>query len=305
VSVTGAYDALRRSLVGTVQRDEPMFRHTTYRIGGPADLFIVCDTVNDVSQTLRILAEEEVPYTVLGKGSNLLVADEGYRGAVATLGRDFRRHGLDGNDMRCGAGVTLAGVVRDAYSKGLAGFEFGVGVPGTIGGALVMNAGSRDEWIGSVVESVTVYSPIDGLVRLRGNEIHWAYRESDLSDTGVVLECCLRAEVGDSAMIRQTMEERFTNRKETQPLSQPSAGSVFKNPPGDSAGRMIDTLGAKGMRVGGAMVSDVHGNFIVNAGGASASDVMYLIDAIRTAVKDAYNVELETEIRFLGPIGVS
>ncbi len=301
MSVARAYDALRESLVGRVRTDEPMSRHTTFRIGGPADLFIVCDTVADVSQTLGTLGEEDVPFTVLGKGSNVLVADEGYRGAVITLGRDFRKHGIDGDEMRCGAGVTLAGVVRDAYSKGLKGYEFGVGVPGTVGGALAMNAGSRDEWIGSVVESVTVYQQGEGLVRLRGDEITWGYRRSDLGDRGIVLECCLRAEEADRDVIRAAMEAGFSRRKRTQPLSQPSAGSVFKNPEGRSAAHMIETLGAKGLRVGGAMVSEVHANFIVNVGDATASDVAYLIEAIRTAVRDAYDVGLETEVRYLGP----
>jgi len=300
VSIVTAHEALRRGLTGIVRLDEPMRRHTTYRIGGPADLFIICDTVADVSHTLRVLAEEDIAYTVIGKGSNLLVADAGYRGAVIVLGRDFRRHSREGDDIRCGSGVILAGVVQDAYSKGLKGLEFAVGVPGTVGGALAMNAGTRDEWIGSMVEGVTVYTLDDGLLRLKGGEIEWGYRTSDVGKRGIVLEACLRTEAGDRAEIRRQMEQSFARRKATQPTGRPSAGSVFRNPEGDSAGRLIETLGAKGLRIGDAVVSDVHANFIVNAGNATAQDVTRLIEAIRSAVRDAYGIELETEIKFLG-----
>lgn len=277
-----------------------MARHTTYRIGGSAALFVVCDTVSDLSYTLELLTEEGVEWTVLGKGSNVLVSDAGYPGAVLLLGREFKRHRTEDQRVHSGAGVTLAGLVQDAYSRGLSGLEFAVGIPGTVGGALAMNAGSRDRWIGECVESVTRYVPGEGLGVVRGADVAWGYRRSSLSEGGVVVECTLLLEAGDRDSIRRTMDARFLSRKATQPVGVPNAGSVFVNPEGDSAGRLIEACGLKGTRVGGAQVSEVHANFIVNTGGATASDVLGLIDVVREAVNERYGIRLETELRFLG-----
>ncbi len=301
MSVTRAYERLARGLEGAVRRDEPLARHTTYRIGGPADLFIECDTVHDLAKTLEVLAEEEVESYVLGKGSNVLVSDEGYRGAVLVLGKDFKRHGIEEDRLRSGAGTILAAVVQDAFSKGLAGLEFAVGVPGTVGGALVMNAGTRDRGIGEVVESVTLLAPGSGLVAFRGPELEWGYRTSELGERGIVVECVLHLERGDVRAIQESMEEGFARRKATQPVGKACAGSVFKNPEGDSAGRLIEACGLKGLRYGGAVISETHANFIVNENGATAAEVMTLIRHARAAVKEEHGIELETEIRFLGP----
>ncbi|MDI6900258.1 MAG: UDP-N-acetylmuramate dehydrogenase [Anaerosomatales bacterium] len=299
----GAREAFRRlsgRLSGEVRRDEPMSRHTTYRIGGPADLYLVCDTTADLKETLAVLAEEGVPHAVVGKGSNLLVSDDGYRGAVLTLGKEFKRHAAEGDHIRAGAACILAYLVQDAFNRGLAGLEFAVGIPGTLGGALAMNAGSSGEWMDGVVESVTVYSAERGLERLHGNEIAWGYRRSDLPERGIIVEGVLRAVRGDAERIRRVMETSLARRKRTQPMGVASAGSVFVNPPDDSAGRLIEAAGLKGMRLGGARVSTVHGNFIVNEGGATAADVLGLIDKIRMVVKGTYGIDLRTEIRFLG-----
>jgi len=277
-----------------------MARHTTYRIGGPADLFVDCATVSDLATATTVLADEGVPWTVLGKGSNVLVSDLGYRGAILSLGRDFKRHSLEGEHLKTGAAVILAAAVRDAFSAGRTGLEFAVGIPGTVGGALAMNAGSRDEWIGSVVESVTVFVPGNGLVGIRGPEIAWGYRQSGLAQRGIIVEAALRLEEGDEAHIRRTMEASLRRRKRSQPLGMPSAGSVFVNPEGDSAGRLIEASGLKGLQIGGAAVSEIHANFIVNAGGATAADVVELIRTIRDTVKDMHDIELRPEVRFLG-----
>jgi UDP-N-acetylmuramate dehydrogenase len=300
VPVAEAYERLGREVVGPVRRDEPLARHTTYRIGGPAALFVECATVADLSSATSILADEDVEWTVLGKGSNVLASDAGYDGAVLVLGRDFKRHSVDGDHLRTGAAVILAAVVQDAFKLGLSGLEFAVGVPGTVGGALAMNAGSRDEWIGAIVESVTLFKPGVGLVGVRGPEIAWGYRHSDLPSRGIIVEAVLRVTESDQVAIRRGMEASLRRRKRTQPLNMPSAGSVFVNPEGDSAGRLIEAAGLKGVRVGGAMVSDVHANFIVNVGGATASDVVALVRVVRDAVKDANGIELRPEIRFLG-----
>ena len=300
MSVATAYERLRSQIGGLVRRDELMSRHTTYRIGGPAALLIDCDSVPDLAATTSILAEERVPWRVLGKGSNVLASDDGYDGAVLTLGRDFKRHALEDERLRTGAGVILAAVVRDAFSAGRTGLEFAVGVPGTVGGALAMNAGNRDEWIGSIVESVTLFVPGQGLVGVRGPEVAWGYRRSDLTARGIIVEAALRVLEGDEVHIRRTMEASLRRRKRSQPLGLPSAGSIFVNPEGDSAGRLIEAAGLKGLRIGGAQVSDVHANFIVNAGGATAADVVALVKLIRDTVKEANGIELRPEVRFLG-----
>lgn len=298
-----ANDLARRlgsSTGAEVRVAEPMARHTSFHIGGPADLYVVCDTLTDLAESIRLCDEEEYPWTVAGKGSNLLVSDEGYRGAVIVLGREFKSHSVQDEAIKTGAACILAYVVRDAFSRGLGGLEFAVGIPGTVGGALAMNAGTRDAWMGSVVESVTVLVPAKGLKRLRGSDIAWAYRESGLTDAGVIVECVLKLQESDKDRIRGDMERSLARRKRTQPLAQASAGSVFKNPPGDSAGRLIEAAGLKGTRLGGARISDVHANFIVNDGGAKAADVLGLMQKIQFAIRDRNGIELVPEIRFLG-----
>ncbi|TLM77881.1 MAG: UDP-N-acetylmuramate dehydrogenase, partial [Actinobacteria bacterium] len=276
---------MRSGASGIARRDEPLARHTTYRIGGPAALFVQCDTVAGLALTLETLADCEIEWTVLGSGSNVLAADEGYQGAVIVLGKDFKRHAVEGERIVAGAGVILAALVQEAFKRGLTGMEFAVGVPGTLGGALVMNAGSRDDWIGTRVERVTLYAPGEGLVSLRGSEVAWRYRRTNLPARGVVVEASLALSEGDADQIRRTMEAALRRRKRTQPLGQPNAGSVFVNPPGDSAGRLIEASGLKGAGVGGAVISDVHANFIVNTGGGTAADVLGLVRLVRDTVE--------------------
>lgn len=291
---------LRRVLTGEVRESEPMARHTTLRIGGPADLYVMCDTIADLSETTRLCLDEGIPWTVVGKGSNLLVSDSGYRGAVIVLGREFKAHSVQDTDIKAGAACILAYIVRDAFSRGLGGIEFAVGIPGTVGGALAMNAGSRGVWMDSIVESVTLLVPGSGLERLRGSDIAWGYRHSGLPERGVIVETVLALQQADRGRIRFEMERSLDRRKATQPLGVPSAGSVFTNPEGDSAGRLIEAAGLKGTQLGGARVSDMHANFIVNVGGATASDVVMLIRKIQMTVRDIHGIELTPEVRLLG-----
>jgi UDP-N-acetylmuramate dehydrogenase len=300
VSLTAVASRLRGVMSGAVREREPMARHTSYRIGGPAALYLECDTVADLAAATSALAEEHAEWTVLGKGSNVLVADSGYDGAVLVLGRDFKRHSIQGDELRTGAGVILGAVAQDAFQAGLSGLEFAVGIPGTVGGALAMNAGTRDEWIGAIVESVTLFVPGSGLVGVRGPEVAWRYRGTDLPSRGIVVEAALRVVESDAVQIRRAMEASLRRRKRSQPLGMPSAGSVFVNPEGDSAGRLIESTGLKGARIGGAQVSEVHANFIVNTGGASACDVVELIALVHDAVRELHGIELRPEIRFLG-----
>jgi UDP-N-acetylmuramate dehydrogenase len=300
MTVERAMARLHGALDGEVSVGEPMARHTTYRIGGPAALYCRLDTLHDVAEALSVLTEEEVPFTVVGKGSNLLVADSGYDGAVLVLGREFKRHSIEGDELSAGAASALAHLVQDAFGRGVAGLAWAVGIPGTLGGALAMNAGTRDGWIGQIVETVTMYTVEEGLKLVHGRDVAWEYRRSGLMGRGIILEANLRVAGGDPAWIRAEMERSLRARKVSQPLGQPSAGSVFVNPPGDSAGRLIEEAGLKGLRLGGARISPVHANFIVNERGATAADVVGLIRQVRTSVKESAGVDLRPEIRFLG-----
>lgn len=287
---------------GDIYAHEPMARHTTYRIGGPARFYVRVSSIGALTRLVEVCKSEGVPWVVMGRGSNLLVADEGFEGVVISLGRDFRSLVVD--EQRCcfmvGAGVLLSAVVQEAFRRSLAGLEFAVGTPGTIGGALRMNAGSRDEWIGSRVTSVTTLAPGRGLARRCGSEITWGYRSSSFDPDEVILECELAADPADPFYIRGKMEANLARRKKTQPVNEFSCGSVFRNPEGRHAAQLIEELGLKGLRIGGACVSELHANFIVNTGDATARDVRALISLIAAKVYEAYGIELAPEVRFLG-----
>lgn len=281
---------------------ESLARHTSYRIGGKADLFLVCHSYHALRRALDVLTEEDVPWVIIGKGSNLLVADEGYRGAVVTLGREFSRMicADDGVTLTVGAGVILARLVNEALSRGLTGLEFAVGIPGTVGGAVSMNAGTRTEWMGSVIEDVLTLKPGVGLRHYSHDDVFWGYRTCTLPRDEIVLETTVKLTPGDKAQIRSRMERSLDRRRKSQPLGSACCGSVFKNPPDMSVGKMIEDCGLKGFSVGGAEVSPIHGNFIVNTGTACAEDVAAVIKKVHEEVRKAYGVELQPEVKFLG-----
>ena len=301
----GLFNAVM-SLSGSIDtdliEDERLARHTSYRIGGRASLFLICHSYHSLRRTIDVLTREEVPWVILGKGSNLLVSDDGYRGAVITLGREFQRSVLseDGQTMTVGAGVILARLVNDAFSRGLSGLEFAVGIPGTVGGAVSMNAGTRDDWIGSLIEDVVTYKPGAGMRHYRHDDVFWAYRENGLPKDEIILETTLRLTPANKADIRAKMERYLVRRRRTQPVGSACCGSVFRNPAGRSVGAMVEECGLKGFSVGGAEVSPVHANFIVNNGTASASDVVAVIQHVYEKVKETYGVELQPEVKFLG-----
>lgn len=299
-----ALDALLvdQSFDGDVYPSEPLARHTMYRIGGPARYYVRVDSVGALTKLIGECERSGIPWVLIGKGSNLLVSDDGFPGVAVSLGRDFRvcRYDKEAGRFVVGAGAMLSTVVQEAFHRSLAGLEFAVGTPGTVGGALRMNAGSRDEWIGSRVISVTTFSPGEGLVRRLGSQVGWSYRASSLRPDEIVVECELSVEPADPFFIRGKMEASHARRKKTQPLTLPSCGSVFKNPEGQSAGALIEGAGLKGKVLGGAQVSDVHANFIVNRGGATAADVLGLIQLAQAKVYEQYGIELQPEVRFLG-----
>lgn len=302
--LSGALAALLQddAFDGEVRYDEPMSRHTTYRIGGPANYYVIAGSIAALASVVDACEAEGIPWVVVGKGSNLLVADEGYPGVVLTLGRDFRsmRFDEESNCLVAGGGVVLASAVREARDRGLSGLEFAVGTPGTIGGALRMNAGTRTDWIGETVVSVTTLQPGVGVSCKKGSDLAWGYRFSSFASDEIVLECVLQLKPVDSCAIRAKMETLLERRHNAQPFTQPSCGSVFRNPDNASVGELIERAGLKGVRIGGAQVSEVHANFIVNTGGATAHDVRALIELIKTKVSQEYGIELQPEVKFLG-----
>lgn len=287
---------------GEALLDEPMSRHTTYRIGGPAQCFVRADSVPSLKKVADVCANASLPMYVVGKGSNILASDEGVHGAVVTLGREFKNFSVNASTgtIVAGSAVLLSAIVQEALRNSLEGMEFAVGTPGSLGGALRMNAGSATDWIGSRVSSVVSLNDDGVLVRRDGKDVKWGYRRTSFPSNEAILECELVLKPGDETMIRAKMEASLNKRRKSQPLDLPSCGSVFRNPEGGSAARMIDELGLKGTRHGGAQISEKHANFIVNTGGARASDVLYLIDLAKVRVEEAYGEELSTEVRFLG-----
>ena len=287
---------------GEINPFEPMSRHTTYRIGGPARYFARVHSVGALARVLEACKAVGKKWYIVGRGSNLLVADAGYRGAVITLGSEFSRFvvGEDGCTITVGAGAILARLVNEALSRELTGLEFAVGIPGTVGGAISMNAGSRTEWIGSLVRDVVTYKPGEGIRHYSGEQIAWGYRLCGLPHDEIVLEATLELGQATKDDIRARMERALTRRRRTQPLGVPSCGSVFKNPPDRAVGAMIEECGLKGFCQGGAEVSSVHANFIVNKGAATAADVEAVIRHVHAKVRETYGVELQPEVKFLG-----
>lgn len=285
-----------------VSEGERLARHTSYRIGGKAALFVTCHSYHALRRTIEVLAREGVPWVVIGKGSNLLVADSGYDGAVVALGREFSRFVLaeDGCTLTAGAGAMLARLVNEALTRGLSGLEFAVGIPGTVGGAVSMDAGTRTEWMGSRIRDVVTYKPGEGIRHYGHDDVFWGYRATSLPRDEIVLEATFELAPAPKADIRERMERSLARRRRSQPIGQASCGSVFRNPPDRSVGKLIEDCGLKGFCVGGAEVSPVHANFIVNKGTASAADVVSVIQHVHQKVKEAYGIELQPEVKFLG-----
>lgn len=282
-----------------VLKDEPMSRHTTFQIGGPADLYIAVKDIialKDIIRTANTLGIRLLP---LGNGSNVLVSDAGIRGAVLSLTGDFRRITLsDPTTISCGAGATLAGLCKFAQRNSLTGLEFAWGIPGTVGGAAFMNAGAYDGQFSDVLVSTTHVTRSGKTDSLLGPEMEMDYRKSAYQTNGcIVTSVVVRLEPGSQEQISMQMDEYFNRRKARQPLEMPSAGSVFKRPDGMYAGTLIEEAGLKGTQVGGAMVSEKHAGFIVNTGGATCDDVLKLIDKIRETVQKKSGVTLECEVR--------
>lgn len=285
---------------GRVLYDEPMSRHTSYGIGGPADALIFPKDVEDLKVILRIAGEERIPYLVLGGGSNLLVRDGGIRGIVINLEGAFQELSSQGEAVKAEAGVRLSRLLAFSAKRGLSGLEPLTGVPGTVGGAVWGNAGAFGGAIADRLVKLRLVTCSAEELILDRKHLAFSYRRSSLPEGSVIIEATFALTKGDPLAIRQRIFKLLVQRNRSQPVALRSCGSVFKNPPGDYAGRLIEAVGLKGLRRGDAQISPKHGNFIVNLGGAKAGDVLALIEVVKDRVKKEQGVELELEVKVVG-----
>lgn len=281
--------------------DEPMSSHTTFRIGGPAEVFAMPENYEQIGAVLTLCDQKQLPYFVLGNGSNLLVSDSGYRGVIIQMDRNMEEIRLEGNEIHACAGALLSSIAVAARNASLTGFEFAGGIPGTLGGAVVMNAGAYGGELKDVLKEAVVMDREGKIFTIPVEKLEMGYRTSVIKTAGyLVLEAVIALEKGDPEKIRATMKDLSDRRTEKQPLDCPSAGSTFKRPEGYFAGKLIMDSGLRGYRIGGAQVSEKHCGFVINAGGATAKDVRALMDHVISTVQEKYGVTLEPEVKFLG-----
>lgn len=288
-------------LAKNIYFDEPMKNHTTFKIGGAADVFVDAESVREISDIIKCCKNNGIPYMVIGNGSNMLVSDKGIRGAVIKVGAKMNDISIDGETVTAGAGARLSAVANEALKVELSGFETLSGIPGMLGGAIYMNAGAYGGEIKDVLESVT-YIDADGEIQTaQKNVLDLSYRHSMFEDSGfVIVSAVMKLKKGNYNDIRAAMLDYNKRRADKQPLSMPSAGSTFKRPEGHFAGKLIQDSGLMGYTIGGAQVSDVHAGFLVNRGGATAEDVMKLIEYVQKTVMEKFGVHLEPEVRLIG-----
>ncbi|MBI1724057.1 MAG: UDP-N-acetylmuramate dehydrogenase [Candidatus Tectomicrobia bacterium] len=298
---------LERKLAGLaceVRFGERLAPYTTFQVGGPADAFALPKDEAELVELIARCRAEGLRMIILGGGANTLIRDGGIRGVVICLVNGFREIGLVADDallVEAGAGVKIPQLVRFAADRGLDGVECLAGVPGTVGGALAMNAGTAERFVGESVESIRWARLSGGMVEtLPASRLTFIYREARFPEPGVVTAVRFRLRRGDAEALRVYLKENAALRRERQPWGVPCAGSIFRNPPGERAGRLIEAAGLKGRRVGGAEVSRVHANFLVNRGGATAADVLELIGEVQARVREAHGLDLELELKIVG-----
>lgn len=284
-----------------IRTQEPMKMHTTFRVGGPADYFVMPETPEEVQQVIGLCREEKMPYYVIGNGSNLLVSDEGYRGVILQIYRTMSRIEAEGTRIRAQAGALLSAIAAKAYENSLTGFEFAAGIPGTIGGASVMNAGAYGGEMKDVIRSVTALDQEGQIRKIDRENLKMGYRTSIIAKEGyITLEAEIELSDGNPEEIKALMDDLRTRRVTKQPLEYPSAGSTFKRPEGYFAGKLIQDTGLAGFQVGGAQVSEKHCGFVINKDNATASDINYLMKQVSEKVKEKFGVTLEPEVKRLG-----
>lgn len=285
-----------------VVKNAPMSEHTSFKAGGCADLLVEPKNIEDLKDTLKFLAGSDYPYMVLGNGSNILVKDGGYRGVIVKIGSGFNYVNIEGTDISCGAGTLLSVTSRAAAAEGLSGFEFASGIPGSVGGAVFMNAGAYDGEIKNILTKIRVLSKNGREDKYIGvEELDMGYRHTALHESeDIVIEAVFHLEEGNIDEIKDRIAELTARRNSKQPVAFPSAGSFFKRPVGYFAGKLVEDAGLKGLSVGGAQVSELHSGFIINKGGATATDILQLMEIVQHAVMDKFGVMLEPEVRIIG-----
>ncbi len=299
--VDAALRILREGCGDRVRTRVPLAPLTTFRVGGPAALYLEPEREEDLATVSRAVGETTIPFTVIGKGSNVLVSDEGFPGLVLRLGKGYRWAARDRERIRAGAAMPLPALAGVALRHGLSGLEFGVAIPATLGGAVKMNAGAHDGQTGDIVQRVEIYRVRDGqAVSVPAEAAAFSYRRSAFPEDAIVTAAILALHLGAADAIRASMERAREWRRRTQPLAEPNCGSVFKNPPGGHAAAMIETAELKGTRVGGATISTKHANFIVAGPDATANDVLALIHLVQDRVRRSAGVELEPEVHLVG-----
>lgn len=292
---------MRASDEAQVFFNEPMKNHTTFRIGGPAEVFVMPKTIEQVQKVLEICREEEIPYFILGNGSNLLVSDKGYQGVIIQMDRNLGEITVEETEIRASAGALLSSIASAARRESLTGFEFAGGIPGTLGGAVVMNAGAYGGELKDVLKEVTVLDREGKIVVIPAEKLQMGYRTSIVKTAGyIVLEAVISLKKGEIEEIQVLTKKLSEQRKEKQPLEYPSAGSTFKRPEGYFAGKLIMDSGLRGCQIGGAQVSEKHCGFVINKGNATAADVCALMKHVTETVYDKFGVTLEPEVKFLG-----
>lgn len=286
---------------GTILEMEPMKKHTSFSIGGPAQYFVEPGSIHEIEEVCKLVQQEKVPSFVLGNGSNLLVSDEGIPGIVLHLGKNFSEIKVEGDIITAQAGAILASVARTALDHSFTGFEFAAGIPGSFGGAVAMNAGAYGGEIKDVILDAQILTPEGEVLTLSKEELDLSYRHSCIFDNNyIVLSARIQLTKGDANQIKERMNELAQARRDKQPLEYPSAGSTFKRPEGYFAGKLIQDAGLKGYTVGGCMVSEKHAGFVVNHKGATASEVRFLIHQVQKKIMDQFGVLMEPEVRMIG-----
>jgi UDP-N-acetylmuramate dehydrogenase len=289
---------------GSVRFEFPLSSLTSFKVGGRAEAFYEASAIDELSRVIAFAAGAAIPYAVIGRGSNILVRDQGLGGLVIRLGGEISRVRAEqagsGHELICGAGAELKDVLRFCGDEGWGGLEFLAGIPGSVGGAIAVNAGAFGSDIGGKVSGIKVVKPDGSVEAIGGRDLHFGYRDLSLDRRWIIVEGALAVERAKKDDVRSRIKNLIKTRKEKQPLDAPSAGSIFRNPAEDYAGRLIEAAGLKGMKRGGAMISPVHANWIVNTGGACSEDIIWLIKKVSGTVKEESGIELELEIRIMG-----
>ncbi|MGX5473831.1 UDP-N-acetylmuramate dehydrogenase [Bacillus toyonensis] len=288
--------------VGRVLVNEPLARYTTMKIGGPADILIVPKHVAGIEKILQLVKKYKIKWTVIGRGSNLLVSDKGIEGVVIRIGEGLDHLEVEKHRVRVGGGYPLIKLSTLLSRQGLAGLEFASGIPGSVGGAVYMNAGAHKSDISNILSKALILFENGTIEWLTNRGMEFSYRTSVLQTKrpGIVLEAEFQLQVGEREEIVRNMQKNKDYRRETQPWNHPCAGSVFRNPIPYFAGDLVEKAGLRGYQIGGAQISEMHGNFIINTGGASAQDVLDLISLIKHTIKDKFGVEMHTEVEIIG-----